>query len=139
MKPFCHSYHKVIYILSLTGLCLSAVGYFALSALGISLSDIVGQCALYTLTGLYCPGCGGTRAIVSLIHLHPLESFIYHPLVLYTAVVMGAFVISFTASTVSRGRVGYLKLRPIYLYIALAIIAVNWVVKNILILNGVWK
>lgn len=75
---------------------------------------------------------------MSLIHLHPIESFIYHPLVLYTAIVMGAFVLSFTVSLISRGRVLYFKLRPIYLYTALAIVIVNWIVKNALILAGLW-
>ena len=27
-------------------------------------------CIFYKITGLYCPGCGGNRAIISLIHLN---------------------------------------------------------------------
>ena len=38
------------------------------------------------VTGLYCPGCGGTRALLFLLSGHPILSFVYHPLVLYIAI-----------------------------------------------------
>ncbi len=43
-------------------------------------------CVLHNLTGYYCPGCGGTRAIHALLHGHIVRSFFYHPIVVYTAV-----------------------------------------------------
>jgi hypothetical protein len=30
---------------------------------------------------LYCPGCGGTRAVEALLRLHPLQSLAYNPVV----------------------------------------------------------
>jgi len=33
------------------------------------------QCYLYRLTGLYCPGCGGTRCVSALLHLEPAEAW----------------------------------------------------------------
>ena len=42
-------------------------------------------CIFYSAFGLYCPGCGGTRAVSALLHGQILTSFICHPLVLYTA------------------------------------------------------
>ena len=32
-------------------------------------------CMMQKLTGLYCPGCGGTRAVRALLAGHPLQSF----------------------------------------------------------------
>jgi hypothetical protein len=32
-------------------------------------------CIFYSLTNLYCPGCGGTRSVLSLLHGHPVASF----------------------------------------------------------------
>ncbi len=36
-------------------------------------------CPVKTLTGLNCPGCGSTRALHQLIHLHPLNAWNYNP------------------------------------------------------------
>lgn len=33
-----------------------------------------GSCPLLTYTGLYCPGCGGLRAVHDLVHGHPLAA-----------------------------------------------------------------
>ena len=42
-------------------------------------------CLFHLVTGYYCPGCGGTRAIASLLHGQLFRSFLYHPVILYTA------------------------------------------------------
>lgn len=44
-------------------------------------------CLFHELTGFYCPGCGGTRAVLALLAGHPVLSFLYHPLVPYCALV----------------------------------------------------
>lgn len=44
-------------------------------------------CIFHEITGLYCPGCGGTRAFFALLHGHPILSFMYNPAVLYFAFV----------------------------------------------------
>jgi len=44
-----------------------------------------GWCALFRTTGLLCPACGMTRAVVALLHGHPLAAFTLNPLV-YVAV-----------------------------------------------------
>lgn len=38
------------------------------------------QCALYKITGLLCPGCGGLRAVHQLAHGHLLTAFRFNPL-----------------------------------------------------------
>ena len=47
------------------------------------------SCLLASTTGLPCPGCGGTRAFMALIHGEVLESVIYHPLLIPVAVILG--------------------------------------------------
>lgn len=111
------------------------VGYAILTLLGISVFDLSPYpCTLYNVFGIYCPGCGGTRAAVSLIHGHLLQSLMYHPFVPYTAAVAVCYIISHTLNIVTKGKVRAMLFRPIYLFIALGIIAVNWIFKNAFIL-----
>ena len=55
-------------------------------------------CLFHLLTGLYCPGCGGTRAFRALLAGNLLLSIRYHPLVAYMAVVLTAELVSFAVS-----------------------------------------
>ena len=36
-------------------------------------------CPFYEVTGLYCPGCGGTRCLTALMHGHPLLALHENP------------------------------------------------------------
>lgn len=95
-------------------------------------------CLFQLLTGFYCPGCGGTRAVKSLLEGKLLKSFLLHPFVLYTAVVGGWFMISQTIERAARGKLAIgMKYRDVYLWLALALVAVNFLVKNILLWNGI--
>lgn len=99
----------------------------------IPFSKILLPCVVQSTLGLYCPGCGGTRAISALLHGDFLTSFICHPLVLYTAVVCGWFLISQTIERVSghRLKIG-MKYRDGYVWAALVIVVINFMIKNLL-------
>lgn len=101
---------------------------------GLSLKSLP-PCLFHLLTGFYCPGCGGTRAVISLLRGEFLTSFICHPLVLYTAVVGGWFLISQTIARVSGRRLNIgMKYRDGYVWAALVIVIANFIVKNLLLL-----
>ncbi len=89
-------------------------------------------CVLRQFTGLYCPGCGGTRAILAICSGRVLQSLWYHPLVPYTA---GWYLIFMITHTLERCKVPHVKglqYRDIYLYIAIGIIIFHFVLKNVL-------
>lgn len=90
------------------------------------------RCFLLEYAGLYCPGCGGTRAVIYLLHGHILKSIYYHPIVVYTAAVMICFVASHTINIITRGKTWAMQFSPWYGYMAIAIIVVQCIVKNIL-------
>lgn len=90
-------------------------------------------CAFWTFLGVYCPGCGGTRAVKALLDGHLLESLWYHPLVMYGVVLYFSLMISWTFAKlhlfgIKRG----LKFRAGYFYGMLVVIAVNFILKNVL-------
>ena len=88
--------------------------------------------AFHALTGAYCPGCGGTRAVRALLAGKWLRSFVLHPFVPYAALLSGWFMISQTIERVSGSRIRIaLRFRDVYIWIALLLIVVNCLVKNL--------
>lgn len=92
----------------------------------------VPPCIFLTFFGLYCPGCGGTRAVDALLQGHLLLSLWYHPIVLYTVIIYGGFML-----TQLLDRCGLLpgkgwKFHSWHLYGAIVLIAANFILKNLL-------
>lgn len=99
-------------------------------------SKLILPCVVQSTLGIYCPGCGGTRAVAALLRGDFLGSFLCHPLVLYTAATGGWFLTSQTIERVSGHRIKIgMKYRDGYVWAALAIVVVNFVVKNLLLVG----
>lgn len=120
---------------------LYLLGFFAaafvlLLRLSDGLSAFLGSlllpCLFHSLTGLYCPGCGGTRSVELLLNGRILDSFRFHPIVPYFALLYLWFMVSTTAEYLSKGtwKVG-LKPHRWQLYGALALTVGNFLVKNL--------
>lgn len=103
-----------------------------------SFLQIILPCVFRTLTGFYCPGCGGTRAVLELLHGNLFHSFYYHPIVLYTVVLYGWYLISNTIQWLSREK--YLwgsRYHRWYGIVAVIIVIGNWIIKNLLLFLGI--
>ena len=59
---------------------------------GKYLTNLWGECVLLERYQIYCPGCGGTRAIKALFRGHFIKSFWYHPFVIYAVLIAGLFL-----------------------------------------------
>ena len=122
-------YQVGLVFLAVAAVTLPLFGLFILPKLNLTQSG----CVVWLLFGAYCPGCGGTRAVSALLHGHLLQSLWYHPLVLYSVVLYLVFMASWTLARfrlfgIKRG----IAFRAGYMYGMLVIIAVNFVVKNLL-------
>lgn len=124
-----------------TGFVVIAIIFLGVATkyiLGLSLENLLPECLLWKRYGWYCPGCGGTRAVIQLMHGRVWESFLMHPVVPYVAVIFALFMVTSTCHYVFGYHRRFL-LRPIYFYITIGIILSQWVIKNILIYQGLQR
>lgn len=91
-------------------------------------------CLFHLITGLYCPGCGGTRAVRSLLRGDVVQSFYYHPLVPYMAVVVILELASYGLSRRLRRPELFVGHVAWFTYGGVAITLVNWFYKNYMLL-----
>ena len=91
-----------------------------------------GECIFYMLWGAYCPGCGGTRALLALVHGDILMSIWYHPLIMYCVVMYLAFMGSHTLEKLHVPFVKGMKFRVWIMYGMLVILILNCILKNVL-------
>jgi hypothetical protein len=66
--------------LYITGAAVLLAGLALVFAFNPTQTRIFPPCPLYAATGLYCPGCGSTRAVHHLLHGHVAAAFGYNPL-----------------------------------------------------------
>lgn len=91
-----------------------------------------GYCLFDKYLGIYCPGCGGTRALYALLHGHFLKALWYHPFVPYFAVVYLGFLLSQGLQRLGMKSIRGWRFHYWYLWVGAFILAANWIVKNIL-------
>lgn len=89
-------------------------------------------CFFSFVIGIYCPGCGGTRAFIAMLHGHFLKALWYHPLIPYLTVIYCGFML-----TQGLSRLGFKRIRPWkfhywYLWVGLILLIANFILKNVL-------
>lgn len=90
------------------------------------------ECFFVTQFNMYCPGCGGTRALLAFVEGHFLRSVWYHPLIMYSVVMYLAYMITHTCERLHIPHVKGMRFRLSYLYVALIILVGNFILKNVL-------
>lgn len=129
---------KIFYIIFLAclaaGVALSLIAKLFGHSIPEFLSALVPPCIFRETLGIYCPGCGGLRSFAFLINGDVIQSFLYHPFVLYAAVLIVLFLIVGTISLLSGERIAIPKIRPVYFYIGAGIIILQWIIKLVALL-----
>jgi hypothetical protein len=82
--------------------------------------------------GIYCPGCGGTRAVEALLNGDIIASLQYHPIVLYSSFIYIFYMFGNILHRISGMRIFKVPFHSRYLYIALFIIIANCLIRNFL-------
>lgn len=129
-----YSDEKAVYILGIISICVILIFFLVLYWLNIDIFHIDIPCPIYSTTGFYCPGCGGTRAFKFLLQGDILNSLKYHPFVVY-AIGMGSIYLILNTISLIRGK-GFtgMKVKSIYFLLAPVIIVGQFLIKNLIIL-----
>lgn len=88
------------------------------------------KCPFYWVTGLQCPGCGATRALYHLLHLHPITAFKFNPLFVLTLPFIIYGFLGFTVNAIAARPYRRLFVPPFYLWAWLVLIIFFWIFRN---------
>ncbi|MEW7281104.1 DUF2752 domain-containing protein [Aquimarina sp. 2201CG1-2-11] len=96
-----------------------------------TIEGIFPKCPFYSVTGLYCPGCGSQRALHQLLHFNLLETINYNALyviglfsILYNLIIKGV------NTYFNKGYYNYLN-HPKTPIVIGVIIIIFWILRNI--------
>ena len=122
--------YTIMCIITIPALTL---GLWYMKATKEFLPDGTSMCVLWQAFGIYCPGCGGTRAFRAMFRGDILHALYYHPAAVYGVGLYVSYLISQSIMRISKGRIPGIKFRPVYLYIMLGLIVLNFIMKNVLL------
>lgn len=129
MEPFDLNTQKQFFIAVLTLAIVIIFAVLVMYVWRINLLTLFPGCLFKKMTGYDCPGCGGTRAAVALLHGHILESFCYHPIVSYTVGLQMIVIISGCLRKWTSYTHTFL-LRPVHFYTFIVLLIANFFIKN---------
>ena len=128
---------KIFYIMGL--ICIGGLICIAiLQGTGIlRLTELGFPCSFKQVTGLPCPGCGGTRAVCFFAEGNLWQSFINHPFVVYTGLGFIFYILWNTIVLLQQiftkrknsAKLPFWHFHTVFIYIGIAIIFIQWGVK----------
>ena len=87
-------------------------------------------CFFHKTTGLLCPGCGGLRALHQLLHGHLETAFRFNPVLAASLPILAWFGAKYCWQKARNAPVS-LGLRPVWLWVMLAVVVVVSVLRNL--------
>ena len=125
---------NAIYLLFLFLLILIGGAYLIVRYSGLEFFQTVPSCMFYQMSGLYCPGCGGTRSMEALLTGHVLDSLYYHAFATYLIAGCSLFMGWHTIYLISKKRIPKLAFRIRYIIIGAILLGLQYIIKIIVLL-----
>lgn len=90
-------------------------------------------CFFKEVTHLYCPGCGGTRSMIALLHLDIQRAFLCNPTVVYVLVMFLWCILGYMISRVTGREIKIMKPHLWMLIIGVILFFGFAVLRNIMV------
>ena len=119
--------HRMKLILLSAGIAGIGIILYSLARLGIPV-----PCVFNQLTGLYCPGCGNTRAVLALLRFDFSGMFRHNLLFPAEAGYLIWIYILSARRCLKEGRFSPSSPLPVLDWIVLGMLLILWIVRNIL-------
>lgn len=97
----------------------------------ISFTDLKIPCLFFSLTGLYCPGCGITRMAIALLHFDFLTAFYYQPVILCSSLPLGLCFGAMALQYVKIGKTTLSRWQNIILWLTIVSLIVFCFYRNL--------
>jgi Protein of unknown function (DUF2752) len=123
------TFRLVIFFTILTAAAGLSLLYFYFPASG---HDLYPGCALYSLTGIYCPACGSQRAFSAILHGHLLRAF--HDNALFVVALfcgLAFFLYQLRLVFTNSNKTSSFSIAPKTWWLLLGIILVFWIIRNL--------
>jgi len=88
-------------------------------------------CIFNRLTGLYCPGCGSTRAVYHLVHLDLLKAWAQNPLVVIVLPYLFYHFIRYEVKELTGKELPSIRGKSIFLLFTVAGVLLFWFARNL--------
>lgn len=109
--------------------------WFAKFISGTPLAKI-SDCPSHIFLGVYCPFCGGTRAMSALLRFDIIASLIYNPAILPSFIAFGVYDV-LALRSILKDKATVLRIHR-WVWISLvAILVLNWIIRNLLLV--IWN
>ncbi|MBQ9744822.1 MAG: DUF2752 domain-containing protein [Clostridia bacterium] len=113
--------------------CIVLVFVSAFVIVAQLISDSGGhQCDFFRVTGFYCPGCGGTRAVFAILRFDIASAIKYNVTVPFGIFVYLYYNIRSVIACIDNEKDYFIKQKYILCIILAVVIVLNCIVKNVL-------
>lgn len=124
---------RLVYLCMLVLLACGMLLYLSIRFTGYP----VLSCAVADRTGLYCPGCGASRAVFALLSGHPVRALWYHPFVVYAAGVGAWFIGRHTLHVLMPARISDVRYQNRVMWLGIILLIGQWLVKLACLFAGI--
>lgn len=126
------SIYKVFYQLSTISLVVSLGFFLYYHTYHMELNLSVAPCMPLSLLHIYCPGCGGTRALKAMLDLKFIQAFLCNPFIIYCFIMFLYYYIGTSISILTKGKIRIFKFSFWIIYLGIGIFIVNCILRNVL-------
>jgi hypothetical protein len=88
-------------------------------------------CVFHTLTGLHCPGCGGTRCAHALVHGDLPQALAYNPLLVVALPFLAVGLLDLAGQLWTGRRLWRRRLPAWSIYVIFGVILAYWALRNV--------